>query len=536
MTAQKNTIMAKLNPAEGAAWPSSLSADPAPQRPITPSPLRPFIASPRLSLFFLLLCAAALGCALAVVAALPIQWLAGMCVILCGLFGVLLWWTMKWPVTPALQALLLSSFFFRMEVNLFPIFKYHENPPGLLISLNLLASLLLLGAHISERLRGHRSKSGWPLSFSLTFAFTWLWCSLCLIYVSETWIAFCMLWSFSANLLMCYAVTTGFANRQALRAAAITIAIATGVNGLVGTLQTSAGLFTNFPLIGTGTGEGQRSIGGGEILRAVGFMEKANGFAWGLVTVLPLLLALLILPATNFRRRERWLLAAASALGLMGLILSFARGSWMAFGFSLPVFVFLIYRALPAAERRRYTKRMALGAALLALLCLPFAGSIYTRLTEDDRGAAYSRKPLMDVALAMIAGNPWLGVGLANYEAEMRPYDKTPYRITDEFPWPVHNIYLHIAAEAGIPGALGFLLLIAIALRRGWWAIRSRDPLLRALSVGLIIGALAFLLTGIKELGSIGSPQLRQLFLCCGLLLAIDHVRRRNEEEAAQLG
>jgi O-antigen ligase len=482
----------------------------------------------------LILLALLLGGALAVSATLQDPRVALACA--CGLSGVLVYWAMGWRVIPALRTLLLASFFFRLEINLFPVFKYREAQPGLLVSLNLLASLLLLGASIAEGLRewsrGSRGESGWPLSFRLVFAFTWLWLSLSLLYASETWFALCMLWSFSANLLMCYAVATAFANREALRASVITVAIGAGINGLAGALQTSAGLLNDFPLIGAGAGENQQSIGDGEILRAVGFMHQANGFAWALVTVLPLQLALLILPTKDFRRREQWMLAGTSALSLTGLIISFARGSWMAFCLSLPVFILLVFRALPAAERRRYAKRIALGAVLLALLCLPFSGSIYTRLTEDDRGAAYSRKPMMDVAMAMIADNPWIGVGLANYEAEMRRYDKTPDHISDDFDWPVHNIYLHITAESGFPATICFLMLIAIALRRGWWAIKSHDPLLRALSVGLITGILAFLMTGMKELGSIGSGQLRMLFLCCGLLLAVDQVRRRGEEEA----
>jgi putative inorganic carbon (hco3(-)) transporter len=169
---------------------------------------------------------------------------------------------------------------------------------------------------------------------------------------------------------------------------------------------------------------------------------------------------------------------------------------------------------------------------LSALLCLPFATPIYLRLTEDDHGSVQVRVPLMQVAQNMIADNPWLGVGPANYEAEMRRYDETREKITDGFDWPVHNIFLHMTAEAGIPATLCFLTLIIIALRRGWRALSSHDPFWRVLGAGLIAGSLAYLWVGLKEPGSFGAPQLRLAFFTCGMLLALDRARRREEEGA----
>lgn len=89
-----------------------------------------------------------------------------------------------------------------------------------------------------------------------------------------------------------------------------------------------------------------------------------------------------------------------------------------------------------------------------------------------------------------------------------------------------------MTAEAGIPAMLCFLTLATIALRRGWRALSSRDPLLRAIAVGLSVGMFAYLGTGVKELGSFGSQQLRLFFFFCGLLMALDRARRRDEEGA----
>jgi O-antigen ligase len=328
---------------------------------------------------------------------------------------------------------------------------------------------------------------------------------------------------------MCFITAKEFDSRGALHTAVLTMAVAIGLNGLVGLLQTTTGMFTEWSLLGAAKEENRQVFGEGEISRASGFWGMANAFGWYLVTFLPVLLSILVLRVEEFRGWKGRLFAACSCLAVIALTLSYARGSWIFFCWSLLALAALAYRTLPRSERGRFVLRVAAVTLLVAMLCLPFAGPIYLRLTEDDRGSAYSRVPLMLVALNIIADNPWLGVGPANYEAEMRRYDDTPERITDEFDWPVHNIFLHMTAEAGIPVMLCFLTLITIALGCGWRALKSRDPLLRAIAVGLSVGMFAYLGTGVKELGSIGSQQLRLFFFFCGLLVALDRARRREE-------
>jgi O-antigen ligase len=184
---------------------------------------------------------------------------------------------------------------------------------------------------------------------------------------------------------------------------------------------------------------------------------------------------------------------------------------------------------LPAPERRRLALRLATAAVLLTLLSLPFLDPLLARAFGEDDGAAESRLPLMDVALEMIRAHPLLGVGLSSYEAVMRRYDYTPSFISEAFPYPVHNLFLHVAAETGIPALLCLLGLAVIALYGGakaWRRKEAENALPRALAVGLSIGLLAYLLTALKELSSFDSGQMRILFLLCGLLLATARASR----------
>jgi putative inorganic carbon (HCO3(-)) transporter len=114
----------------------------------------------------------------------------------------------------------------------------------------------------------------------------------------------------------------------------------------------------------------------------------------------------------------------------------------------------------------------------------------------------------------------------------MRKYDETPELVTEHFDWPVHNVYLLIAAETGYPGLLFFLALTAIACRRGWLVLRNpgADPMLRALALGLLTGMIAYLITGLKEASCFQTGQMRLFFLLCGLLLANERASRRAAE------
>ena len=73
-------------------------------------------------------------------------------------------------------------------------------------------------------------------------------------------------------------------------------------------------------------------------------------------------------------------------------------------------------------------------------ICLFFKDLLSARIFSDDSGAAWSRIPLMKVALSMIEKHPFLGVGINNYTEVMHNYDNTKIGITTIVDYPVHNI------------------------------------------------------------------------------------------------
>ena len=91
------------------------------------------------------------------------------------------------------------------------------------------------------------------------------------------------------------------------------------------------------------------------------------------------------------------------------------------------------------------------------------------------------------VAWNIIQSNPWLGVGLSNYVNVASYYDTTKEAIAYEFPRPVLNEFLLIAAEIGLPALGCFLVLLATLLVQLFRVSRSReDPVLPYIAIGLL--------------------------------------------------
>jgi len=481
---------------------------------------RPLSPGRRLAPVVGVLLAVALGAVLALVASLPTSWLALACLSVCGAFGAVVWHWTGLPLVPALRFALVFSFSFRLEINFLTVEKYHEAPPGLNLSLTMILALLLLVIRHAETRAAGRHERVFPRGFVVAFWALFAWCAISVVYAPEVTLGVYALVGLLTSAMVGYAAAACYDDPQALREVVLAVAVSIACSGLIGVLQYSLGFATDWKILGAVAEDGVQRISDGEVSRVGGLLTMANAFAWFLVTFLPVIIAPLLLRCRSFRGWERLLLFGATGLGTVALILTFARGSWISFVLAMVLLAGLSYRATLQSDRARYLWRVTGVTALMIFLVLPFAPMIYTRLTEDDRGAAETRIPLMQIAFNMIKDNPLLGVGLSGYESEHRRYDDTKEKVLDDFDWPVHNIFLHFTAEAGIPSLIFFLLMTGIVIRQAWPVLQSPDQLGRALAAGLLAGLFAFMFTGLKELGSLGSALYRIYFFYLGLLVA----------------
>lgn len=224
-----------------------------------------------------------------------------------------------------------------------------------------------------------------------------------------------------------------------------------------------------------------------------------------------------------------WLLfyAAAGALVVAGVVISWSRGAWLGFAASMAVVVF----ALP----RRLWQSIALVLLIVALVAalwltgrlpasvLERVGSATQELFafDDVRGvditpenyAVVERLAHWQAALNMARAHPWLGVGFGNYEVA---YDE--YRLINwKFPLGhAHNYYLNVFAEAGMIGLIVYVFLWAIIVTLTWRARRHPHRQARLTAIGLL-GTWTYLMAHSLT----DNLYVNNLFLHVGVMLGI---------------
>ncbi|MEX2137780.1 MAG: O-antigen ligase family protein [Pirellulales bacterium] len=252
--------------------------------------------------------------------------------------------------------------------------------------------------------------------------------------------------------------------------------------------------------------------GYGEQRRLAGPIGEKNRFAQ---------IMLMLVPLGMFRfwaERNIWLRALAAfatALVMLGLMLTFSRGAMV--GFCIMVLAMMVLRYVTARQCLA-----VLGGICLLLIVLP---QYITRLEslgallspEASIGAAdnNSRSRIAEAmsAVYMFADHPWTGVGPGMYQHHFQRYagivgtEIQGVKVQDERRQP-HVLYLGLAAELGLPGTAAFLAMMAVLLVR---LNRVRQASLTGRS-DLALLAAGFLFAIISYLGS-------------GLFLHLEYVR-----------
>jgi hypothetical protein len=237
----------------------------------------------------------------------------------------------------------------------------------------------------------------------------------------------------------------------------------------------------------------------------IGSPNDAGGY---LGMVMAVTLGVLMTPVG---RGYKLLGGMALAAGVVALVLTFSRGGWAAFS------VGLVFLGLCAWRQNRISWKLSLAVAAVVIVAgVSFSEAVASRLTEDDRGAAVSRVPLMKLAGLMIADHPLLGVGADNFTVAMEPYLTRGF--SGEFVYAVHNKYLLIWSETGPGALLAFVWLLVTTMRRGIRCWRLQDPLFSPIALGCVAAVAARMTHMLVDVFR-GQPE---LFLIAGLMPALE--------------
>lgn len=234
--------------------------------------------------------------------------------------------------------------------------------------------------------------------------------------------------------------------------------------------------------------------------------------------------------------------ATTSGIMLAGIIASWSRGAWLGFIVSVCVMAFCLPRKL--------WQSFSLFGITFALIGLLWIGGIIpTSIQErvlssteelfsfsDVRGvdvtnvnyAIVERLAHWQAAINMAQDNPWLGIGLGNYEVA---YDQ--YRLINwGFPLGhAHNYYLNILGEAGIIGFLSYMLMWSVIIIITWQSRSHPDLLVRSISIGLMGSWAYFSFHSLLD-----NLYVNNLFLHFGMMLGLISLFYRQTKKTIQWG
>lgn len=188
---------------------------------------------------------------------------------------------------------------------------------------------------------------------------------------------------------------------------------------------------------------------------------------------------------SGMRRADKALAIVGLATAILPLIFTLSRGGWLSLLVSFAILIVVGGARVPR-------KTLGTVGVVLALLVIPFKGTIEDRLYGDDNGSVASRMPLNELAGVMIKDHPFLGVGTNNFSMAMQPY--LAHHYAGDFLYCVHNSYLLVCAETGIVGLSAFIWFLAAVVRQGLKGRHSVDPLLALPAQGCAAAVVGFMI------------------------------------------
>lgn len=240
------------------------------------------------------------------------------------------------------------------------------------------------------------------------------------------------------------------------------VAIVTAVVGIASELLFLA---TGYPLsFDDAPGFQFKSTPLGQMLRATAFLPTTQSLAQVLLVSTAIFL---FLPMPTWRR------VLGVALSGVCIGCTFNSGSYTSFAFVVFGSLFLRH-----PQRSIHYAMVLLGAAAL----LYFAGFwqvLGERVILAISGASIGERiEHIRIGFEVIERHPFLGLGLRNI-----------WRVLHT---PIHQTFLHVAAELGVPAALTLIALtVYLLVGSAWIAVRAPDARTRMLMKGMFLGMAA---------------------------------------------
>lgn len=266
------------------------------------------------------------------------------------------------------------------------------------------------------------------------------------------------------------------------------------MNGIIGSLQyiLQHPLGLNMEDISWNLPNGFLTSDLDQLFRVSGFMGHPTFFGSFTSMLLPLGMIATIISFKKLKQQPVIFLISLVALifGTVSIIGTLSRSAWLSVCIT---FIILAWNALPTMRAnlvKNYRYILFFSGALFVFVFffgIIFSDRIKTIQYVWQTGSGAGRLELMDHAFQMIRTHPFFGVGLNHFTAEMIDQGVKPeFR---GFIYPVHNTFLLMFSELGIPATTLFIFFIGIILYKSWITIK-----ISKYNLGIWLGAIAFII------------------------------------------
>lgn len=229
--------------------------------------------------------------------------------------------------------------------------------------------------------------------------------------------------------------------------------------------------------------------------RPVGTFDHANSLGLSLSFFLSLLLIWLF-------KYQKSLLLYIYLGGIIALAMTLSRSAWLGYGasflFSLYVLEKVKHVKIPKIFTQRLTMISIIGILLVYYFVFPRGDKSLYSFGFGGGGGELRSLQLQDT-LSLIAQHPILGVGTLISVQETRTLN--PLGVFSSVPLSIHNWYLLLMAEHGIPSLIFFALFMVLSIKPILGTVRKAnlsDPVL-CLSVGILAGILSLFIVGLFQ-------------------------------------
>ncbi|MFH1970849.1 MAG: O-antigen ligase family protein [Patescibacteria group bacterium] len=225
--------------------------------------------------------------------------------------------------------------------------------------------------------------------------------------------------------------------------------------------------------------------------RSTGTFDHPNTL--GVFLVILLIFLIIKLPNLLKITKNKLFIISTFVFGILGLIFSASRASWVVFTIVFLIIIFYFYKAnilkkyIHLIPKKSIFTLTALLAAFFPIIILPRLNQLYITFFTKDQGLYY-RYYLLEKAWNLSLKYP-LGIGLGTFPAYLlRTFGFTAW------PTPVHNIFLEISVESGFISLLFFILIIITLVKKYLKKIHKIKSNVFSLETGAIFAIFAFLL------------------------------------------